>query len=204
MPLNLQAKLLRVLQERQVRPLGSNTALPIDTRIISATNHDLDLAMSNSLFRQDLYYRLNVLELQMPTLAERREDIPVLVAHKLKELASDAGTAKRFSPGAVELLMAAEWPGNVRQLFNLVEKTAALSASPVISVRQVKRALGDQSAAMRPFAEAREEFTRSYLIELMRLSQGNVSKAARMAKRNRTDFYRLLSKHRLDAADFKA
>ncbi|MCK5365462.1 MAG: two-component system response regulator GlrR, partial [Gammaproteobacteria bacterium] len=112
--------------------------------------------------------------------------------------------AKRFSPGAVELLMVAEWPGNVRQLFNLVEKTAALSASPVISVRQVKRALGDQSAAMQPFAEAREEFTRSYLIELMRLSQGNVSKAARMAKRNRTDFYRLLSKHRLDAADFKA
>ena len=100
--------------------------------------------------------------------------------------------------------MVAEWPGNVRQLFNLVEKTAALSASPVISVRQVKRALGDQSAAMQPFAEAREEFTRSYLIELMQLSQGNVSKAARMAKRNRTDFYRLLSKHRLDAADFKA
>ncbi len=203
MPLNLQAKLLRVLQERQVRPVGSNNALPIDTRVISATNHDLDSAMRDGNFRQDLYYRLNVLELQIPTLVERREDIPVLVAHKLEELASNAGAAKRFSPGAMELLMVAEWPGNVRQLFNLVEKTAALSASPVISVRQVKRALGDQSAAMRPFAEAREEFTRSYLIELMRLSQGNVSKAARMAKRNRTDFYRLLSKHRLDAADFK-
>ena len=100
--------------------------------------------------------------------------------------------------------MAAEWPGNVRQLFNLVEKTTALATSPVISVRQVKRALGDQSAAMRPFAEAREEFTRNYLSELMRLSQGNVSKAARMAKRSRTDFYRLLTKHRLDATDFKA
>ena len=105
----------------------------------------------------------------------------------------------------MELLISAEWPGNVRQLFNLVEKTAApCPSSPVISVRQVKRALGDQSAEMRPFAEAREEFTRNYLIELMRLSQGNVSKAARMAKRNRTDFYRLLAKHRLDAADFKA
>jgi len=204
MALNLQAKLLRVLQERQVRPVGSNNALPIDARVISATNHDLDSAMRDGNFREDLYYRLDVLELQMPTLAERREDIPVLVVHKLEELASSAGAAKRFSPGAVELLMVAEWPGNVRQLFNLVEKTAALSASPVISVRQVKRALGDQSAAMQPFAEAREEFTRSYLIELMRLSQGNVSKAARMAKRNRTDFYRLLSKHRLDAADFKA
>jgi two-component system response regulator GlrR len=204
MPLSLQAKLLRVLQERRVRPVGSNSAVSIDTRVISATNHDLDSAMRESRFRDDLYYRLNVLELHMPALAERREDIPVLVAHKLEELATESGTSKRFSPGAMELLMAAEWPGNVRQLFNLVEKTAALSASPVISVRQVKHALGDQSAAMRPFAEAREEFTRNYLIELMRLSQGNVSKAARMAKRNRTDFYRLLAKHRLDAADFKA
>jgi len=204
MPLSLQAKLLRVLQERRVRPVGSNNALPIDTRVISATNHDLDSAMREGRFREDLYYRLNVLELQMPVLAERREDIPVLVAHKLEELASESGSTKRFSPGAMELLMASDWPGNVRQLFNLVEKTAALTASPVISVRQVKRALGDQSAAMRPFAEAREEFTRGYLIELMRLSQGNVSKAARMAKRNRTDFYRLLAKHRLDAADFKA
>jgi two-component system response regulator GlrR len=204
MPLSLQVKLLRVLQERRVRPVGSNSAVPIDTRVISATNHDLDSAMRNGSFREDLYYRLNVLELKMPVLAERREDIPALVAHKLEDLARDGGTSKRFSPGAMELLISAEWPGNVRQLFNLVEKTAALAASPVISVRQVKRALGDQSAAMRPFAEAREEFTRSYLIELMRLSQGNVSKAARMAKRNRTDFYRLLSKHRLDAADFKA
>jgi two-component system response regulator GlrR len=204
MPLSLQAKLLRVLQERRVRPVGSNSAVSIDTRVISATNHDLDSAMREGRFRDDLYYRLNVLELHMPALAERREDIPVLVAHTLEELATESGTSKRFSPGAMELLMAAEWPGNVRQLFNLVEKTAALSASPVISVRQVKHALGDQSAAMRPFAEAREEFTRNYLIELMRLSQGNVSKAARMAKRNRTDFYRLLAKHRLDAADFKA
>jgi len=204
MPMSLQAKLLRVLQERRVRPVGSNSANPIDARVISATNHDLDTGMREGRFRDDLYYRLNVLELHIPPLAARREDIPVLVAHKLDELAEESGSAKRFSPGAMELLMGAEWPGNVRQLFNLVEKTAALSASPVISVRQVKRALGDQSSAVRPFAEAREEFTRNYLIELMRLSQGNVSKAARMAKRNRTDFYRLLAKHRLDAADFKA
>jgi len=204
MPLSLQAKLLRVLQERRVRPVGSNNVLPIDTRVISATNHDLESAMGDGRFREDLYYRLNVLELRMPNLSERREDIPALVAHKLEELARDAGTNRRFSPGAMELLVSAEWPGNVRQLFNLVEKTAALAASPLISVRQVKQALGDQSAALRPFAEAREDFTRGYLIELMRLSQGNVSKAARMAKRNRTDFYRLLSKHRLDAADFKA
>ena len=204
MPVSLQAKLLRVLQERRVRPVGSNSVLPIDTRVISATNHDLESAMDDGSFREDLFYRLNVLELTIPGLSERREDIPGLVAHKLEELARDTGNTKRFSPGAMELLVSAEWPGNVRQLFNLVEKTAALAPSPVISVRQVKQALGDQSAALRPFAEAREDFTRSYLIELMRLNQGNVSKAARMAKRNRTDFYRLLSKHRLDAADFKA
>ncbi|MDX2316765.1 MAG: sigma 54-interacting transcriptional regulator [Gammaproteobacteria bacterium] len=204
MPVSLQAKLLRVLQERRVRPVGSNSVLPIDTRVISATNHDLESAMGDGSFREDLFYRLNVLELRIPVLSERREDIPGLVAHKLEQLARDTGNTKRFSPGAMELLVSAEWPGNVRQLFNLVEKTAALAPSPVISVRQVKQSLGDQSATLRPFAEAREDFTRSYLIELMRLSQGNVSKAARMAKRNRTDFYRLLSKHRLDAADFKA
>jgi len=98
MPLSLQAKLLRVLQERRVRPVGSNSVLPIDTRVISATNHDLDSAMADGSFREDLYYRLNVLELRMPILSERREDIPALVAHKLEELARGAGTTKRFSP----------------------------------------------------------------------------------------------------------
>ena len=108
--ISLQAKLLRVLQERRVRPVGSNSAVPIDTRVISATNHDLDAAMRHGSFREDLYYRLNVLELHMPTLAERREDIPLLVAHKLEELATETGSSKRFSPGAMELLMAADWP----------------------------------------------------------------------------------------------
>ena len=128
--------------------------------------------MRDGGFREDLYYRLNVLELEMPTLVERREDIPVLVAHKLEELATESGTSKRFSPGAMELLMAAEWPGKRAPAVQSGGENRHLSASPVISVRQVKRALGDQSAEMRPFAEAREEFTRNYLIELMRLSQG--------------------------------
>ena len=203
MPASVQVKLLRVLQERHVRPVGSNRALPVDVRVVSATNRDLESEMHEGRFREDLYYRLNVVELQMPTLAERREDVPVLVARKLDALAMEGDVRKRFSPGAMELLMAADWPGNVRQLFNVVEKTVALSPSPVIGLRQVRSALGDQAAAVRPYSEAREEFTRSYLIELMRLSRGNVSKAARLAKRNRTDFYRLLAKHRLDAGSFK-
>jgi two-component system response regulator GlrR len=204
MPASVQVKLLRVLQERHVRPVGSNRALPVDVRVVSATNRDLESDMHEGRFREDLYYRLNVVELQMPTLAERREDIPVLVARKLDDLAMQGDVRKRFSPGAMELLMAADWPGNVRQLFNVVEKTVALTPSPVIGVRQVRSALGDQAAAVRPYSEAREAFTRNYLIELMRLSRGNVSKAARLANRNRTDFYRLLAKHRLDAGSFKS
>ena len=204
MPLNLQVKLLRVLQERQIRPVGSNRVVPVDVRVVSATNRDLGEAMTEGAFREDLYYRLNVVELRVPALGERREDIPALVAHKLERLAQGGGVQKRFSPTAMELLMAAEWPGNVRQLFNLVEKTVALAPSQVIGVRQVRGALGDQAAEVRPFAEAREEFTRNYLVELLRLSGGNVSKAARLAQRNRTDFYRLLSRHRIDAASYKS
>ncbi|MDX1430985.1 MAG: sigma 54-interacting transcriptional regulator [Gammaproteobacteria bacterium] len=203
MPLNLQVKLLRVLQDRQIRPVGSNRVVPVDVRVVSATNRDLSAALAAGAFREDLYYRLDVVELRVPSLGERREDIPALVAHKLARLARDGGTQKRFSPSAMELLMAAEWPGNVRQLFNLVEKTVALAPGQVIGVRQVRSALGDQAAEVRPFAEAREEFTRNYLVELLRLSGGNVSKAARLAQRNRTDFYRLLSRHRIDAANFK-
>jgi two-component system response regulator GlrR len=204
MPASVQVKLLRVLQERQVRPVGSNSAQSVDVRVVSATNRDLEADMREGRFREDLYYRLNVVELRMPTLAERREDIPVLVTHKLDSLATDGGLRKRYSPSAMELLIAAEWPGNVRQLFNVIEKTVALTTTSVIGVRQVRSALGDQAAAVRPFAEAREEFTRNYLIELMRMSGGNVTKAARLARRNRTDFYRLLAKHRLDATAFKS
>ncbi len=203
MPLALQVKLLRVLQEQHVRPVGSDHTIDIDVRVLSATHRDLEAAMQENVFRQDLYYRLNVVELCMPTLSERRDDIPLLVVNRLEQLEDQVGKRKAFSPQAMELLVGADWPGNVRQLFNVVEKTAALSPTQIISARAVQNALGDSVGAVRPYAEARDEFTRNYLIQLLQISRGNVSKAARLAKRNRTDFYKLLSRHNVDAGSFK-
>jgi two-component system response regulator GlrR len=131
MPPALQVKLLRVLQERVVRPLGSSQSIPVDVRIISATHRDLDAAMAEGQFRADLYYRLNVVTLTLPPLSERREDIPLLANHFLLKLA--AKYDKRlsgFAPEAIKALTTAAWPGNVRQLYNVVEQVCALSTTP--------------------------------------------------------------------------
>jgi len=203
MPMALQVKLLRVLQDREVRPVGSNTPHEVDVRVISATHRDLEKALEDGEFRDDLYYRLNVVGLQLPPLSERREDIPLLINHFLEELAGDTGRKRVYAPEAVELLVSAPWPGNVRQLYNVVEQNVALSPQAVISVHLVEKALGGKGGKMPSFAEARDEFTRNYLIQLLKLTEGNVSKAARLAKRNRTEFYKLLSRHGVEPKSFK-
>jgi two-component system response regulator GlrR len=143
MQLPLQVKLLRVLQERKVRPLGSTRDVPINVRVISATHGDLRAAMARGDFREDLFYRLNVVQLQVPRLADRREDIPALVGAFLRRIAERDNTRpKVYAPEAMELLVTADWPGNVRQLANIVEQNVALSPAPVISVRLVQKALG--------------------------------------------------------------
>jgi two-component system response regulator GlrR len=204
MPAHLQVKLLRVLQERKVRPLGGLKDIPIDVRIISATHQNLEALVSASEFREDLYYRLNVVTLQVPPLSERREDIPLLVQHMLGKLAErQHGTRKIYSPEAMELLVRAEWPGNVRQLLNVVEQNVALSPGPIISAALVEKALGGAPGGIPSFTEARNEFTRNYLSQLLQITEGNVSQAARLAQRNRTDFYKLLNKHQLQPEQFK-
>ena len=130
MPMRLQVKLLRVLQENQIRPLGSTEAMPINVRVISATHRDLHQLMVGGQFREDLYYRLNVVHIEMPPLGRRREDIPLLVAHFLAQIARESGQRKIYAPEAVELLATAEWPGNVRQLQNVVRQNVALSQTP--------------------------------------------------------------------------
>ncbi len=205
MPLSLQAKLLRVLQERQVRPVGSTENIPVDTRIISATHRDLEQAMSEGGFREDLYYRLNVVSLEVPPLRERREDIPLLARHFLFQIGERSGKApKAFAPEALELLITASWPGNIRQLCNLVEQTAVLATSSIIPAALVEKALRDKPSEIVPFAEARSDFERDYLARLLQITGGNVADAARMAKRNRTEFYRLLQRHQLEPALFKS
>ena len=204
MPLSLQVKLLRVLQERRVRPVGGTRDYPVDVRIISATHRDLSQAIRDGEFREDLYYRLNVIRLQIPPLAERREDIPLLINRRLRALAERDGTRPRvYSPEAMELMVAAPWPGNVRQLDNAVEQHVALSSGAVIPAEQVRQSLGAEAASFPSVAEARAAFTRDYLVRLLKLTEGNVSEAARLAQRNRSEFYKPLSRHEVDPADFK-
>jgi two-component system response regulator GlrR len=205
MPPALQVKLLRVLQERAVRPLGGSQSIAVDVRIISATHRDLDAAMEAGQFREDLYYRLNVVTLSLPPLSARREDIPLLANHFLQRLSTKYGKRlSGFAPEALKALTTASWPGNVRQLFNVVEQVCALSSSPLIPLALVQRALRVPSVEVQTYAEAKQRFERDYLVGLLKLTDGNVADAARLADRNRTEFYRLLQKHELTPGHFKA
>lgn len=204
MPVALQVKLLRVLQERKVRPLGSNRDIEINVRIISATHRDLPKAMARGEFREDLFYRLNVVNLKIPPLSERTEDIPLLANHLLRQSADrHKPFVRAFSSDAMKRLMAAKWPGNVRQLVNVIEQCVALTSSPVIGDALVEQALEGENTALPTFVEARNQFELNYLRKLLQITKGNVTHAARMAGRNRTEFYKLLSRHELDANDFK-
>ncbi|MBU1363373.1 MAG: sigma 54-interacting transcriptional regulator [Gammaproteobacteria bacterium] len=205
MPLALQVKLLRVLQERVVRPVGTTRAEPVDVRLLSATHRDLDLAMAQGHFREDLYYRLDVVSLTLPRLDERREDVPLLALHFVKLLAGKYGKpVNGFAPEALEALATAAWPGNVRQLFNVVEQSCALTSTPLISLTLVQRALRVPVMDALNYAEAKQRFERNYLVQLLKLTDGNVADAARLAERNRTEFYRLLQKHDLTPAMFRS
>ncbi len=205
MPPALQVKLLRVLQERSVRPVGASHSSPVDVRILSATHRDLDLAMADGQFREDLYYRLNVVSMRLPALGERREDIPLLANHFLARLSEKyAKRLNGFAPDAMKALTTASWPGNVRQLHNVVEQVCALTTTPLIALGLVQRALRVPTVEVLSYAQARERFERDYLVGLLKLTDGNAADAARLAERNRTEFYRLLQKYGLTPGQFRA
>jgi two-component system response regulator GlrR len=203
MPLALQAKLLRVLQDRKIRPVGGSEEIDVNVRVLSATHRDLDKAMENREFREDLYYRLNVVMIDLPPLAERREDIPLLTQYFLKEIELKTGKRLSFAGDALELLVAAPWPGNVRQLYNAVEQVAALSTNSVVSATLVQKALKQPSSEILTYSKAKERFEREYLCNLLQMTGGKVSHAARLASRNRTEFYRLLGRNNIDPSLFK-
>jgi len=204
MPLALQVKLLRVLQERNVRPVGSNSSIAIDVRVISATHRNLAEEMKAGRFREDLYYRINVVGLELPSLSARREDIPLLANTFLQILSGKYGkNLNGFSPEAMELLIAAPWPGNVRELQNIVEQTVVLSTTPLVPAVLVQKALQNDIGGVVPFEVARKSFERDYLVKLLKATNGSVTQAARLAQRNRTEFYKLLQRHQLTPALFK-
>lgn len=205
MPLALQVKLLRVLQERQLRPVGSTQSIAVDVRIISATHHNLEEQMAEGKFREDLYYRLNVVSLKIPPLSARREDIPLLAGQFLKTLTAKYNKQiNGFAPEALEQLVGAPWPGNVRQMLNVVEQAVALCTTAIVPLTLVQKALrGDEDSGYSSLDEAKKQFEREYLAQLLKITNGNVTQAARLAKRNRTEFYKLLKRHALDPALFK-
>jgi two-component system response regulator GlrR len=204
MPLALQAKLLRVLQDREVRAVGATQGTPVDVRIISATHRDLDVQMKAGRFREDLYYRLNVVSLVLPALSERREDIVPLATHYLGVTAGRyAKDVRAFAPEALQMLLAAPWPGNVRQLVNVIEQVVALCASSVVPATLVQQALKEEPAQLASLEEARGVFEREYLVRILRMTGGSVTQAAKLAQRNRTEFYKLLERHKLEPKMFK-
>jgi two-component system response regulator GlrR len=207
MPLPLQVKMLRVLQEKCVRPVGATQDIPVDVRIVAATHRNLSDMMGRGEFREDLYYRLNVVSLELPPLDARREDIPLLATHFLALTAQRYGkTVSGFAPDAMDLLVSAPWPGNIRQLQHVIEQAVVLSTTPLITASQLQKGLNWRRSGdgILPFEEARRNFERDYLARLLHATNGSVTRAARLAQRNRTEFYKLLERHQLTPALFKS
>jgi two-component system response regulator GlrR len=207
MPLGIQAMLLRVLQERQFYPVGSEKLVEVDVRVIVATNKDLEAMVKQGLFREDLYYRIHVIPLFIPPLRERKDDIPLLAEHFREKFNRQMNKEiKRLSPAALQKMMLYDWPGNVRELENTMEYAMAITHQDIISedlILQQTKGLVDSAPTLQPLKEARNAYEKNYLIHLLEVCKGNISNAAKLAGKYRADFYDLLKKHDLKAEDFK-
>lgn len=205
MPLGIQAKVLRVLQEKRFYPLGSEKLVEVDVRVITATNKNLEEQVKRGLFRQDLYYRIHVIPIYLPPLRERKEDIPPLVDHFIQQFSIKSGKEiKGLTPQATQKLMLYDWPGNVRELENVIEYAVAMGDKDRITEDLI---LGTRSGVSQdkpqPLKEAKDAFEMSYLVYLLQTCKGNVSEASRLAGKYRADFYTLLRKHHLNPDTFK-
>ncbi|MEM7027438.1 MAG: sigma-54 dependent transcriptional regulator [Pseudomonadota bacterium] len=204
MPQMLQVKLLRVLQDFEIRSVGSTKTFPIDVRLISATHRDLEAAVNDGDFREDLYYRLKVVPIEIPALIDRVDDIPSLVEYFLKRFASQNDTdKKKFAPEAIDYLKKLSWAGNIRQLMNVVELCATLTKSKTISLNMVKKSIQDKPIDIKTLKEAKMEFEKNYLMSVMRIAHGHVANAAKIAGRNRTEFYKLLNQYKIEPDSYR-
>ena len=196
MSLKTQSKVLRVLEEQRVEPLGSNQAITVDVRVIAATNKKLDEEIGRNLFREDLFYRLNVIPFYVPALRERTEDIPVIAAHFLAEFCEAYGKKpKEFSPPAMEVLLGYPWPGNVRELKNLVERLVIMCPSPRIEPHHLPPELfrGASKSPQKPYEslqEARSAYEREFVLRKLEESRWNMTKAAHSLGLERSHLYR--------------
>ena len=218
MPLHVQARLLRVLQEGEVRPVGSAEVRRVDVRVIAATHVDLRAAVDANRFREDLFYRLNVVSLRVPPLRERRDDIPLLAAHFLRKHCGMA--APTLTPDALDALVADPWPGNVRELENALLHAIAFHQGDVIGLAALPPRVGGRAALppaeaptsdpahMLPLSEAKRQvnatFERGYLVKVLERARGSVSEAARLAGIDRTNLRRLLKRYEIHSDAFRA
>jgi DNA-binding NtrC family response regulator len=214
LPILLQPKLLRVLQEREIRPVGGTENIPVDVRILASTNQRLENRIAEGAFREDLYYRLNVLTVRVPSLRERSGDVPLLALHCLRETCRELGSGeKELVPAALEYLTTRRWPGNVRELLNFVRRLAVFCRGPLITEAQVR--LLDASAVGRPvdaigmetYKSAKErfldDFTRAYIQRLLDETNGNISQAARLSGLERVSIQKILRRLGIDAEEFR-
>ena len=204
MPESMQVKLLRVIQEKQFYPLGSEKPVDVDLQIVTATNKNLKEEVKKGNFREDLFYRIYVIPIQLPVLRERREDIILLVDHFIEK--HSKGMNKKvsgMSAAALQKLLSYSWPGNVRELENTIEYAIAMTSSEIISEDLILQTQAVDHEPLKPLKEERNEFEKNYITRLLSLTRGNVSKAAKQAGKYRPDFYALMKKHNLEAATFK-
>lgn len=209
LPLLAQVKLLRFLQDKAYRPLGSAKKYEADVRVIAATNVDLQRAVREGRYRQDLYYRLNVISLVLPPLREREADVLLLARYfLLKYSGKFKKPATDFSPGALRKLMSYNWPGNVRELENVVERAVVFSDQQVVDEADLNLPYAETTTHQESFQEVKskmiEQFEKSYIKELLMAHNGNITKAAQAARKNRRAFWQLIRKHNVDLTSFRA
>ena len=202
MPLSLQGKLLRAIQQREVLPIGAQIPTKVDVRILAATNSDLEVAVREGKFREDLYYRIQVVPLWIPPLRERRQDIPALTQFFLKQSVARLNKPIRgFTPDAMQTMVTYAWPGNVRELENVIERAVVMSPKDMITEDLLPVTVGKAPGTLQPLTEAKEDFEREYLKDILRATDGNISRASQIAGRYRADFYKLLKKYGLHPSD---
>ncbi len=204
-PLAMQGKLLKALEEKEFYPLGAHKTVKVDVRIISASNKDIEKEVEKGTFRSDLFYRIHVIPIKVPPLRDRKEDIPILVEYFLNKVAGKVKKpVKALSSAALQKLMIYSWPGNVRELENMIECAVVMSTEEVISEGLIilpGQELGEH--AFKPLKESKQDFERSYLLQLMKISRGNVSRASKLAGKYRADIYELLEKYHINPLDFR-
>jgi two-component system response regulator GlrR len=204
MPLSMQAKLLRALGEMAFYPLGSSKMVKVDVRIIAASNRDLKEEVQNGRFRDDLFYRIHVIHIPLPPLRERKEDIILLARHFLRKYSER--TKKEiagFSLKALQKLMLHPWPGNVRELENCVESAVAMAHRELITDDLIFQGSSAEQEGPKSFKDAKADFEKEYLVQLMEITKGNITEAGKLAGKHRADLYELLKKHDLDPRAFR-